>query len=223
MGRARAVIFDIDGTLVDSNDAHARAFVEAFAEQGVAVPIGKVRRLIGMGSDKLIPAATGVSYESDRGRSLADRKKEIFKEKYLRDLKPFPRVRELLEELRRRGLHLAAASSAEPDELKALLKIAGASDLLESRASSGDAEESKPDPDIVLAAVKKTGLGPAECLMVGDTPYDVEAAGRAGVPIVALRCGGWRDEDLRGTVAVYQDPADLLKNLDRLPLEAGNA
>ena len=212
-----AVILDVDGTLVDSNDAHARAWVEAFAERGITVPFEEIRRAIGMGGDKLIPQVAGIREDSSQGRAVARRRQEIFRGKYLPGVRPFPRVRSLLERFRDDDLTLAVASSASEDEVKALLDIAGVSDLVATQTSSDDAEKSKPDPDIVIAAVQRVHVERERIIMLGDTPYDVEAALRAGIRIVALECGGWNREALRGTVAIYSSPADLLDHYDESP------
>jgi len=158
-----------------------------------------------MGSDKLMPALIGRYDEA-----LAERKKALFKERYLPRLRAFPRVPELLEELRKRGLRMVVASSAGKDELDALLAVAGAQPYLEAATGADDAERSKPDPDIVQAARRKLGLRAQRCLMVGDTPCDAAAAAQAGVAFVGLRCGGWREAQLRPALAVYADPAELL-------------
>jgi HAD superfamily hydrolase (TIGR01509 family) len=212
----RCVILDVDGTLVDSNDAHAHAWVEAFREAGREIDFGRVRRLIGMGGDKLMPEAAGLHEESPEGKAISDRRGEIFRSKYLPALAPFPRVRELLARLRHDGFELVVASSATAEELEPLLKVAGADDLLAQETSSDDAEESKPEPDIVEAAVTKSRCSAQQAVMVGDTPYDVEAATRAGVRIVAVRCGGWDLPDLAGAVAVFNDPAEMLARYDDL-------
>ena len=216
--KVRGVLLDVDGTLLDSNDAHAEAFVEAFADCGHPVPFEKVRPLIGKGSDKLLMEAAGLEKESEPGKKVGERKKEIFTEQYLPRLQPFPGVRELLTRMQEEGLKLVAASSAEEEELKALLEKAGVADLVTERTSSSEVEASKPDPDIVQAALKKIGLPAGEVVMLGDTPYDVEAARKAGVGVLALRCGGWTDADLQGALAVYQDPADLLAQYGPSPL-----
>ncbi|HEY7511275.1 MAG TPA: HAD family hydrolase [Vicinamibacteria bacterium] len=212
------VIFDVDGTLVDSNDAHARAWVEAFAEAGHPVPFERVRRLVGMGGDQLLPEAAGLSAEAEPGRSIAKRRGEVFEQKFLPQLRPLPGARELVARLRHDGYRLGVASSAQPAELEPLLRLAGVEDLLRERTSAGDVEESKPEPDIVLAALRKLRLGPSAALMIGDTPYDVEAARRAGVALIAFRSGGWSDPDLRGALAVYDGPADLLARIESSPL-----
>ena len=207
----------MDGTLLLSNQAHAEAFAIAFRESGRDIPADRVRRLIGMGSDKLLPTLTGLDAESDEGKRLADRKKEAFTA-LLPAVRPAPGARALLERLRDRGLALVVATSAADDELGALLERAGIADLVDDHTSSSDVENSKPDPDIVVAAARKTGHPASSLVMLGDTPYDVEAAQRAGVAIIAVRCGGWEDADLAGAAAVYDDPAHLLRELDRSPL-----
>jgi HAD superfamily hydrolase (TIGR01549 family) len=207
----RAALFDIDGTLIDSNDAHAEAWVQALAESGRSVPIERVRPLIGMGGDKLLPALTGLAKDSPEGQRISKRRRQIFKEQFLPTLTATRGARALLQRLRAQGLRLAVATSADPDEVGDLLRQAGVSDLIQSAASADDGERSKPDPDIVQAALASTGCGAAEAIMVGDTPYDVEAAARAGVAAVALRCGGWwGDEALAGALLVCDDPAELL-------------
>ncbi|MBY0524227.1 MAG: HAD family hydrolase [Gemmataceae bacterium] len=218
MKSIRAVILDVDGTLVDSNDAHARAWVEALAEHDNEVPFEKVRGLIGMGGDKLLPRVAEIDAESPTGKRIGARRKVLFRERYLPHLTPTPGAKQLIERMRRSGLRLAVASSAKADELEPLLAICGAANLIEHTTSSDDADNSKPDPDIVAAALKKLSLPAAETIMLGDTPYDVEAANRAGVATIALRCGGWNDAELAGAIAVYADPADLLEHFDTSPL-----
>jgi HAD superfamily hydrolase (TIGR01509 family) len=213
-GAAIAVVLDVDGTLVDSNDAHARAWVEAFAEEGIAVPFDRVRRAIGMGGDKLLPAVSGISEESDAGRRVSARRAELFKTRYLPHLQPCRGARDLVARLASDGFALAVASSAKADELQPLLETAGVADLVPTRTSSDDADRSKPDPDIVKAALKRTGVDRARAVMVGDTPYDVEAAARTAIAIVGLKCGGWTRADLCGAVEVYEDPADVLRQYD---------
>jgi HAD superfamily hydrolase (TIGR01509 family) len=216
--RVRAVILDIDGTLLLSNDAHARAFVDSAREMGIEADFHRIRRLIGMGGDKLIPEAFGFEKESDQGKRLDGRKGEIFRERYLPTLEPAPGARALLERLRGDGKTLVVATSADNADLKGLLEQAGVRDLVEEATSSGDVEESKPEPDVVEAALEKAGVPVEAVVMIGDTPYDVEASSRAGVRIVGLRCGGWGDRDLRGAAAVYDDPEDLLAHYAESPV-----
>ncbi len=208
----RGVIFDIDGTLVDSNDAHAQSWVETFREAGYDVPFEVVRPLIGMGGDKLLPKTIGIRHDSSEEKKLTKQRSEIFREQYLPRLKPLEGARALVERVRADGLKPVVATSAKDEELNGLLKAAGVVDLMEEKATASDAKRSKPDPDIVEAAIEQTGLRPDELVMIGDTPYDVEAATRAGVRIIGFRSGGWKDEDLSGAVEIYDGPADLLAN-----------
>jgi phosphoglycolate phosphatase-like HAD superfamily hydrolase len=210
--RDRAVIFDVDGTLVDSNDAHAAAWQQTLKEFGIARDLADVRRLIGMGGDKLLPTLTGISPESELGKEIATRRGRRFHDDYLPALRPFPEVRGLLARIADDGFRLGVASSAKEDDLRALLEVAGVADLIFRTTSSDDVESSKPDPDAVHAALAKLRVAPAAAVMVGDTPYDVEAAKRAGVAAIAVRCGGWGDEDLAGARAIYDDACDLLSH-----------
>ena len=191
--------------------------MEVFAESGYPVLFEQVRRLIGMGGDKLLPRVAAVNGKSDEGKRLGKRQGEIFRERFLPSLRPFPGVRELLERMRADGLTLVIATSAHDRDMRLLLDQAGVADLIAEHASSSDAKESKPDPDIVQAAVELSGHRAEECVMLGDTPYDVEAATAAGVPVVALRSGGWDDAGLRGALAVYADAADLLAQYESSP------
>lgn len=217
-GTLRVVLLDIDGTLIDSNDAHARAWVDAGAELGYRIPFDEVRPLIGMGGDKVMPQVIGIESESPDGKAFSERRSAIFKERYLPGIRAFPGTRDLVERIREAGLSVVIATSANRDEMKGLLQAAGVEDLIDDATSSSDADESKPDPDIVEAALETAGVDAGAAIMIGDTPYDVAASTRAGVGIIALRCGGWSDETLRGARAVYADPADLLANWDASPL-----
>ena len=214
-GRAlHTVLLDIDGTLIDSNDAHARAWVESLAAHGYVVPFQQVRPLIGMGGDKLLPELTGLDPESGEATRIGETRGEIFRRRELPALRATPGARALLERLRSLGLDLVVATSATADEVRALLEQAGVADLIEAAASADDAERSKPDPDIVQAALRTVRRPASHSLMIGDTPYDVEASTRARVPIIALRCGGWNDAALAGAAGIYDDPADLLAHLE---------
>ena len=215
----RAVIFDIDGTIVDSNDAHANAWVQAIRETGRRVEFSRVRPLIGMGGDKLLPEVTGLSIESPDGKAIAERRGEIFATEFLPHLQPTRGAKQLLEWLRDERMTLVIATSAEEKEVQGLLRVAGAEKMFESMATSDDAERSKPDPDIVAAALERANCPPDQTIMVGDTPYDVEAARRTGIEIIGLRSGGWSDAELHGAIAVYQDPADLVDHYDLSPFK----
>jgi HAD superfamily hydrolase (TIGR01509 family) len=154
---------------------------------------------------------------------IAERKKAVFKARYLATLRPFPGVADLLDGLRSRGVKLAVASSAAHDELEALLEVAKATRYFEARTDADDAERSKPDPGIVQAALARLALPAARCLMIGDTPYDAEAARRAGIAFVGVRCGGWGDTDLQPAIGVYGNPADVARNLERVLSVRGSA
>lgn len=217
MTRIAGVLLDVDGTLVDSNDAHARAYVEALRGSGIECGFEQVRRLIGMGGDKLLPEVAGIEADSDIGRRISEAKRTILRERYLPELGPVRGARPLLLHLRARKLKRVVASSASGEELEQLLRAANVEDLVEGAATADDAEESKPDPDIVHAAIDRAKLPREALVLIGDTPYDVEAARRAGVGVIALRSGGWGDADLEGSLAIYDDPADLLGHFDSSP------
>jgi HAD superfamily hydrolase (TIGR01509 family) len=208
------VIFDIDGTLVDSNDAHAQSWVDTFAEAGYDVPFDVVRPLIGMGGDKLLPRTIKIRHDSKEGQRLSKRRSEIFRERYLPRLRPLPGSRDLVSRIRSDGLKAIVATSAKDDELRGLLKAAGVEDLMEEKATASDAKRSKPDPDIVEAAIEESAISPSNLVMIGDTPYDIEAATKAKVRCIAFRSGGWRDKDLEGAVEIYDGPADLVAHYD---------
>jgi HAD superfamily hydrolase (TIGR01509 family) len=214
MNRVRGVLLDVDGTLVDSNDAHAEAWVRALADCGHNVPFTTVRKLIGMGGDKLLPKVAGINADSNEGKKISERRGELFLTEHAPLLRPFPGARELLLRMRERGLKLVVASSAKKSELEPLLSVCGAIGLIDGMTSADDANRSKPDPDIVREALEEIRLPADDVLMLGDTPYDVEAAMRAGVRIIAFRCGGWTDEELRGAIAVYDGTKHLLDKYD---------
>ncbi len=205
----------MDGTLVLSNDAHAESWVRAFQKFGFEASHDHIRALIGMGGDKLVRAVdTSLDNEKGIGKQISDYRKELFEKEYVENLRPAPGSRKLVERLQGAGYKTVVASSASEQEIEKLLIAAEVNDLLPLTTTSDDAEESKPDPDIVHAALKKAGLPANEVVMIGDTPYDVEAATKAGVRVIAVRCGGWNDADLVGAIAVYDNPAALLNCFD---------
>lgn len=206
----RGVLFDVDGTLVDSNDDHARAWVQAFREGGFEVPFSRVRGMVGMGGDKIVPIITSFDRDSDEAHALGERHDQIFREQHLPHVQPFAAVRPLFQRMRDNGLALFIATSSKPEVLGTLLRIANVSDLISARASKGDATESKPDPDIIEAAIRKSELPRERLVMIGDTPYDVEAATRAGVRSIAFRSGGWADTRLSAAVQIFDGAWDML-------------
>ncbi len=220
--KLRGVLLDVDGTLVDSNDLHAHAWVDALAEVDIHVPFEAVRHAIGMGGDKLLPQIAHIEKDSPQGEKASKRRGEIFKAKYLTQVKAFPQTRDLLQRMKDEALTLVVASSSEKDEVDALLKIAGVEHLIDAMSTSQDTGSSKPAPQPIEVALKKANLQPGEALMVGDTPYDIESAANAHVQTIALRSGGWSDADLAKAVAVYADLADLLAQFAQSPLHMSN-
>lgn len=217
-GKIKGVLFDVDGTLVLSNESHAQAWVEAFGSFGITVPVEHVRPLIGMGGDKLIPAlAPSLSSDTGMGKDIAERHKQSFLSKYVPTLRPAPGARDLCLHLRDQGLQLSTATSAHAEELNVLLKIADVEDVFEAKGGSDD-KDSKPSPDVVAAALARIRLKPEDVIMVGDTPYDIDSARKCGIRTIAVRCGGWEDARLRDAIAIYDDPADLLAHYWESPL-----
>ena len=212
------VLLDIDGTLIDSNDANTRAWVEALLAHGIEINYMKLREGIGMGGDNFLPKIAHIESDSPEGKAVSETRSEIMKSKYFPTLQAFPQVKELLTRLHADGLKLVVATSAKSDEANILLKLTGAAELIDTIATTEDAENSKPDPDIIHAALKKSGLSADAVVMLGDTPYDVEAAHKAGVATIGVRCGGWTAPELKGALAVYTDPADLLAHYAESPL-----
>lgn len=213
----RSVILDVDGTLVLSNDAHAHAWCDALQENGHPVPYAAIRPLIGMGGDQLLPRIVpDLQITSDAGKKIAQRRKAIFLEQYAPHLKAAPGAQALVQAFDARGLHLIVGSSADEDELEVLLHIAGVADLLPKRTTARDAQQTKPAPDIIEVALKRLGVPPQDVAMLGDSPYDIQSAQQVGVPLIALRCGGFSADELHGAYALYQDPQDLLTHLDAL-------
>lgn len=205
----KGVIFDVDGTLVDSTDEHARAFVDAFSIFEHTIPYHRIRPLIGMGSEKLIPLAVGRPISVSEVEDISHMKSEIFKNIYFPKVKPFPDAEAMLKKIKQHGVHLAVASSANQEELEMLLSVVKAQTLFDVVTSSDDADRSKPDPDIVCAAKEKLALPPETLWMIGDTPYDVEAAKRAGLKAIALRCSGWQDDSFSAADMILDGPWSL--------------
>lgn len=215
--RIEGILLDIDGTLIDSNDAHAKAWQEALLESGFQIDYQIIRDAIGMGGDNLLPVVAKIKKESELGQKIDSRRSEIFHTKYLPQLKPFPSAQQLLEELKKMGMRLVVATSASSQDLKALLKQGNIDHMIDDETNSSDTEHSKPNPDIVEAAVEKSGLSHRAVVMLGDTPYDLEAAKRAGVKAIAFTCGGWGAEDLKEAEYIFAGPQEMLKAIRQDP------
>jgi HAD superfamily hydrolase (TIGR01549 family) len=213
----QALIFDVDGTIVDSVDLHAEAWRVAFEKFGKTFPFHEIRRQIGKGSDQLLPVFLSKQELNQFGEDLDEYRSGIFKRDYLPRVQAFPKVRDLFQRIKNDRRQIVLASSAKADELDVYKKIARIDDLIESETSSDDADRSKPYPDIFQAALARLkDVAPENALVIGDTPYDAEAASKANLKTIGLLCGGWTQEELRraGCVAIYRDAEDLLSNYD---------
>lgn len=211
----KAALLDVDGTLVASNDEHTQAWVRALAAFGYDVDSAHIRSLIGMGGDKILPRIDAKLKEgSEPADSITAKRQQIFLNDYAPSLQPTPGARALLERLGELHILRVISTSANRKELDAILKAAGLQDAIDAATTADDAGRSKPDPDVVEAALAKANAAPDETFFLGDTPYDVEAAHKAGVAVVAVRCGGWREPDLGGAAAIYDAPMDFLADLE---------
>ncbi len=213
----KAVIFDIDGTLVDSVDLHARAWQEAFAEYGKQIPFERVRSQIGKGGDQLMPVFFSERELDEFGEAMEKYRGEIFKRDYMPQVRAFPQVRELFERIKTDGIGIALASSATEEEIKTYKQIARIEDLVEEEASADDAEKSKPHPDIFEAVLAQLGdVQAEEVIVIGDSPYDAEAAGKIQLRTIGFLSGGFSEADLRaaGCIHIYEGAADLLSHYD---------
>jgi HAD superfamily hydrolase (TIGR01509 family) len=212
-----AAILDIDGTLVDTNYHHAIAWYRAFLQSGKVLPLWRIHRHIGMGGDQLVAALAGEEFEASRGEDVRAAEKALYMS-LIHEVRPFEDARALMEDLAERGHAVVLASSAKPDEVEHYLDLLDARALTRDWTDSGDVESTKPEPDLVAAAVEKAGGGPA--VMVGDSTWDCEAAGRAGLETVAVLTGGFSEAELReaGATCVFPSLHELRKNLARTPL-----
>ncbi|WP_174297629.1 HAD family hydrolase [Sphingomonas bacterium] len=216
----KAILFDIDGTLVDSNDLHVLAWQEAFTAAGVEFDRQTIHDQIGKGTDMLVPALLPDADQATQV-ALGQVHGEIFKSTYLHRVRPFAGAHDLLAHAHGRGQRVALASSASKAELDHYLDLLDARDLVEVTTSSDDVERTKPAHDIFATALRKLAdVGPSEAMVVGDTPYDVEAAAACGIAAIALRSGGFADDVLRraGAVAIYDHAAALLADYAASPL-----
>ena len=216
-GAPRAVLFDVDGTLVDTNDLHAAAWREAFLKFGLDRPFGEIRWQVGKGGDNLIPSLFPDLTEAQR-RELEDFRADLFKRDYLPRAMPFPGVRALFERLFADGVKIVLASSSHAEEVDFHLGLIASADLVTAATSRDDVDRSKPCPDIFAAALDKVApLGPDSVAVVGDTPWDAKAAAKLGLRTIGFRSGGFPDEALAeaGACELYDGPEDLLRRYDR--------
>jgi phosphoglycolate phosphatase-like HAD superfamily hydrolase len=210
-------LLDVDGTLVDTNYHHAIAWYRAFREHGLTLPVWRIHRHIGMGGDQLVAAVAGKRVEDRQGDSIRAAETALYAD-LIGEVRPLADARRLLELLDGRGYRLVLASSGKRDEVDHYLDLLGARELVEAWTTSADVERTKPDPDLVHAAMDKAGGG--EAVLVGDSTWDCEAAARADVPTVAVLTGGFSEQELRkaGAVAVFESLTDLCERLDETPL-----
>jgi HAD superfamily hydrolase (TIGR01549 family) len=214
--KLKAIIFDIDGTLVDSNDAHVHCWIEAFAHFGKQLAWDVVRHQIGKGGDLLVPDLLNAREMRRFGEKLKKFRTDLYKRNYMQDVKPFPRVREHFETLRGRGIKLALGSSSNQDEVQYYTELLGVGDLVEGSTSKQDADLSKPSPEIFQAALGKLGTAANNTLTVGDTPYDILASHRASLAIAAVLSGGFERELLTKAEFLFDDVGELVRKIDRI-------
>jgi HAD superfamily hydrolase (TIGR01509 family) len=206
-------ILDIDGTLVDTNYHHAIAWYRAFRQHGELLPIWRIHRHIGMGGDQLVKSLCGEEVEREKGEDIRTAEKALYMA-LIEEVEPLEGARDLIADLGDRGHAVVLASSAKPDEVEHYLDLLDARDLADGWTTSGDVDATKPEPDLVRAAMDKAGS--REAVMVGDSTWDCEAAGRAGIPTVSVLTGGFSEDELReaGAVAVYHSIVELRNSLD---------
>ena len=219
----KAVIFDVDGTLIDTVGLHAEAWADTFRHFGRDIPVEDIRGQIGKGGDQLMPVFLELNMVEKHGDEMERFRADLFRERYFPRASGFPFVRNLFQRIRQEGSAIALASSCKAEELGRYMDLAGIPDLVDATTTSDDADRSKPHPDIFEAALEKLGgMAPEDAVVVGDSPYDAEAARKAGIRVVGLLSGGFDESDRRtaGCSAIYQDPQDLLRNFDQSPLGA---
>jgi len=208
---------DVDGTLVDTNYQHALCWYRAFRKHDVTIPVWRLHRHVGMGGDKFVAAVAGDDVEERLGDDVRDEWERLFEE-VIGEVAPLEGARDLIVELKERGRSVVLASSAIEKHLDQFLDLLDARELADSWTTKDEVEASKPEPDLVNAALEKAGT--RDAAMLGDTPWDVEAARKAGIETVCLMTGGFSEQELRdaGAVAVFESIADLREALDETPL-----
>lgn len=211
----KALLLDVDGTLVQSNEAHAEAWVRALRAFGFAVQPATVVKWIGMGGDKILPQVRpDLTEHTEPGASILRLRQQLFLSEYVQKLEPTKGARNFLRRVAGASILRVAATSAKKGELDAILDAVQLTSEIDLATTSDDADNSKPDPDIVESALRKAQVASNDAIYLGDTPYDVEAAHCAGIRIIALRSGGWNDAALARADAIYDDPADLFQRFD---------
>ena len=215
---ALTAIVDVDGTLVDTNYQHAIAWYRAFRDHGLTIPMWVIHRHIGMGGDQIVPALAGEEFAEEHGEAVRDAEKDHYRA-LIDEVEPLPGARTLLERLKENGHTIVLASSAKEEELDRYLDMLDARELADHWTSSADVEATKPEPDLVRAALDKGEAAADSAVMIGDSTYDCEAAGRAGVRTIAVLSGGFAGEELReaGAAAVYDSAEELVRHIDETP------
>jgi HAD superfamily hydrolase (TIGR01509 family) len=216
---ASTAILDIDGTLVDTNYQHAVAWYRAFRQHDEILPIWRIHRHIGMGGDQLVESLTSKEVDEEKGDAIRTAEKALYLA-LIEEVEPLAGARDLIKRLKDDGKTVVLASSAKEDEVEHYLDLLDARELADDWTTSADVESTKPEPDLVQAALDKAGAEPDDAVMLGDTPWDCKAAARAGVQTVALITGGFSEEELRegGAAAVFENIPELLERLDETPL-----
>jgi phosphoglycolate phosphatase-like HAD superfamily hydrolase len=216
----KVLLSDIDGTLVDSNSLHADSWRRSFEYVGIEVGLDEAWRQIGKGGDQLIPVFAPPRDRQRLEETVKRYRNDLMKREYMPRMVPFARARDLLVRVKNAGMRIVLATSAKADDLAFYKRLVGMEDLVDEEATSSDAQESKPAPDLFAAALHKAGSGAEDAIALGDTPYDAEAAGKLGIATIGLTCGGWKQSDLlsAGCVEVFRDPEHLLAEFDRSAL-----
>jgi HAD superfamily hydrolase (TIGR01509 family) len=216
---ASTAILDIDGTLVDTNYQHTIAWYRAFRQNDIVLPLWRIHRHIGMGGDQLIAALTDERTDEEKGDAIRAAEKVLYMA-MIEEVEPLDGARDLIERLRDSGKAVVLASSAKGDEVQHYLELLDVRELADDWTTSADVDATKPQPDLVNAALEKAGAEPGDAVMLGDTPWDCKAAERAGVETVAVLTGGFSEQELRdaGAIAVFESMPQLLERIGDTPL-----
>lgn len=216
-----AIIFDIDGTLIDSVDAHTKSWVTTFNHFGHTVEFEQIRQQIGKGGEFIIEDVLSPEDVEAKGKEIRNWRSQYYYDHFLKEVQPFPKVKELFQRVHDDGLLIVLATSAQPESAEHYIELLGVSNLIEGATTTGDVEKAKPQPDVFEAALAKLeGISAEQVIVVGDSPYDAEAAAKASLRTVGVLTGGFSEERLKsaGCIAIYKDPADLLARYTESPL-----